>query len=135
MLAQQKKKSLEALSLFGQTFLVTQFSSLITHHSSLKNTMFVWHHHSLPITQYFSHYLWARFLSLAEIFFSPLFFLLSLFFSSFFFHFSFFSLFTFLISDFSSRTKLNMHKYIPEQTQISQSLKRKEKQTQICSGH
>ena len=25
--------------------------------------MFVWHHHSLPITQYFSHYLWAPYLS------------------------------------------------------------------------
>ena len=25
--------------------------------------MFVWHHHSLPITQYFSHNLWAPYLS------------------------------------------------------------------------
>ena len=74
MLAQQKKKSLEALSLFGQTFLVTQFSSLITLHSSLKNTMFVWHHHSLPITQYFSHYLWAPYLSSVQLLFFLFFF-------------------------------------------------------------
>ena len=30
--------------------------------------MFVWHHHSLPITQYFSHYLWAPYLSLDAAF-------------------------------------------------------------------
>ena len=30
--------------------------------------MFVWHHHSLPITQYFSHYLWAPYLSLGADF-------------------------------------------------------------------
>ena len=41
--------------------------------------------------------------------------------------FFFFSLFAFLISDFSSRSKLNIHKYILEQTQISQSLKKKKK--------
>ena len=34
--------------------------------------MFVWHYHSLPITQYFSHYLWAPYLSpdVAFFFFS-----------------------------------------------------------------
>ena len=30
--------------------------------------MFVWHHHSLSITQYFSHYLWAPYLSLGAVF-------------------------------------------------------------------
>ena len=31
--------------------------------------MFGWHHHSLPITQYFSHYLWVPYLSLVQFFF------------------------------------------------------------------
>ena len=40
--------------------------------------MFVWHHHSLPITQYFSHYLWAPYLSPGAVFlFLFLFFFLS----------------------------------------------------------
>ena len=55
------------------TFFISQFpsliahhSSLITHHSSLKIPHPVWHHHSLTITQYFSHCLWASFLSLGQ---------------------------------------------------------------------
>ena len=56
-------------ALFGLFFLVTQFLSFINPHSSLKNTMFVWHHHSLPITQYFSHYLWTPYLSPGAAFF------------------------------------------------------------------
>ena len=31
--------------------------------------MFVWYYHSLPITQYFSHYLWAPYLSPDATFF------------------------------------------------------------------
>ena len=31
--------------------------------------MFVWHHHSLLTTQYFSHYLWATYLSPSTAFF------------------------------------------------------------------
>ena len=62
-----KTEVMKPKSLFGQTFLVTQFSSLITHHSSLKNTMFLWYHHSLPITQYFSHYLWTSYLSPVQL--------------------------------------------------------------------
>ena len=42
-------------------------SSLITHH--LKYPIPVWHHHSLVITQYFSHCLWAPYLSLGAAFF------------------------------------------------------------------
>ena len=30
--------------------------------------MFVWHHHSLPITQYFSYYLWAPYLLSVQLF-------------------------------------------------------------------
>ena len=30
--------------------------------------MFVWHHHSLLITQFFSHYLWAPYLSPVQLF-------------------------------------------------------------------
>ena len=46
-------------------------SSLITHYSSLitLNTIPVWHHHSISITQYFSYYLWAPYLSLIAGFF------------------------------------------------------------------
>ena len=33
--------------------------------------MFVWHHHSLPIIQYFSYYLWALYLSPSTVFFFP----------------------------------------------------------------
>ena len=33
--------------------------------------MFVWHHHSLPVTQYFSHYLWVSYLSPSAVFFPP----------------------------------------------------------------
>ena len=49
-------------SLFGQQFFITQFPSLITHHSSLITQFFtpVWHHHPISITQYFSYYLWAH---------------------------------------------------------------------------
>ena len=36
--------------------------------------MFVWHHHSLPITQYFSHYLWTLFLSPVQLFLFSFFF-------------------------------------------------------------
>ena len=104
--------------LFGFIFFITQFSSLITHHSIFHTRLApsLTSHHSIFFTLFMGpiSVTWS-------VFFSPLFFLLSLFFSSSFFHFSFFSLFTFLISDFSSRTKLNMHKYILEQTQISQS--------------
>ena len=58
--------------------MVCFFSSLnfyhsisVTHHSSLitLNTTPVWHHHSISITQYFSHYLWAPYLSLIAGFF------------------------------------------------------------------
>ena len=88
--------------------------STITHLPSLNIFHIVCGIHTCHSVQYF--------------FFFPLFFLLSLFFSSFFFPFSFFfSLFAFLISDFSSRSKLNIHKYILEQTKISQSLKKKKK--------
>ena len=38
--------------------------------------MFVWHHHSLPITQYFLHYLWAPYLSPVQLFLFFLFFFL-----------------------------------------------------------
>ena len=51
-------------ALFGVFFFITQFSSLIT-----LNTTPVWHHHSISITQYFSHYLWAPYLSLIAGFF------------------------------------------------------------------
>ena len=46
-------------------------SLLITHHSSLitLKTTSVWHHHSISIPQYFSHYLWAPYLSLIAGFF------------------------------------------------------------------
>ena len=45
-------------------------SSLITHNSSLitLNTKAIWHHHSFPISQYFSHYLWVSYLSLVQLF-------------------------------------------------------------------
>ena len=48
-------------------------SSFITHHSSLitLNTIPVWHHHSISITQYFLHYLWAPYPSLIAGFFFP----------------------------------------------------------------
>ena len=61
---------LKARRLFGHHFLVTQFPSLITHNSSLitLNTKAIWHHHSLPISQYFSHYLWVSYLSLVQLF-------------------------------------------------------------------
>ena len=55
--------------MFGLIFFITQFPSLITHHSSLKipnpfgTIIPVWHHHSLVITQYFLHYLWVSHLS------------------------------------------------------------------------
>ena len=39
---------------FHNSSLLTQFPSLITHHSSLKIPHPVWHHHSLVITQSFS---------------------------------------------------------------------------------
>ena len=59
-------------ALFGLFFVITQFPSLITHYSSLitRNTTPVWHHHSISITQYFSHYLWVLYLSLI-VGFSP----------------------------------------------------------------
>ena len=43
-------------ALFGlkKWSLITQFSSPITHHSSLKTPHPVWHHHSFIITEYFS---------------------------------------------------------------------------------
>ena len=58
--------------MFGLIIFITQFPSLITHHSSLitQNTLPVWHYHSLVITQYFSHYLWVSYLSLNAVFFS-----------------------------------------------------------------
>ena len=58
--------------------MVCFFSSLnfyhsisVTHHSSLitLNTTPVWHQHSISITQYFLHYLWAPYLSLISGFF------------------------------------------------------------------
>ena len=42
-------------------------SIFVTHHSTLS----FWHHYSLVITQYFSHYLWAPKLSLDAAFFFP----------------------------------------------------------------
>ena len=51
--------------MFGLIIFITQFPSLIT-----QNTLPVWHHHSLVITQYFSHYLWVSYLSLNAVFFS-----------------------------------------------------------------
>ena len=58
-------------ALFGLFFVITQFPSLITRYSSLitRNTTPVWHHHSISITQYFSHYLWVPYLSLIAGFF------------------------------------------------------------------
>ena len=57
---------------FHHSISVTHHSSLITRHSSLitLNTITVWHHHSISITKYLSHYLWAPYLSLiAGLFF------------------------------------------------------------------
>ena len=58
-------------ALFGLFFVITQFPSLITHYSSLitRNTTPVWHHHSISITKYFSHFLWVPYLSLIAGFF------------------------------------------------------------------
>ena len=50
-------------AMFGWIFFITHFPSLIT-----KNTLPVWHHHSLVLTQYFSHCLWALYLSLGAVF-------------------------------------------------------------------
>ena len=63
-------------ALVGLFFVITQFPSLITRYSSLitRNTTPVWHHHSISITQYFSHYLWAPYLSLIAGFFFSIFF-------------------------------------------------------------
>ena len=48
-------------------------SIFVTHHSSLitLNTTPVWHHHSISITQYFLHYLWAPYISFIAGFFFP----------------------------------------------------------------
>ena len=56
---------------FHHSISVTHYSLLITHHSSLitLNTTSVWHHHLISITQYFSHYLWAPYLSVQLFFF------------------------------------------------------------------
>ena len=56
---------------FHHSISVTHHSSLITRHSSLitLNTITVWHHHSISITKYLSHYLWAPYLSLIAGFF------------------------------------------------------------------
>ena len=60
-------------ALFGLFFFITQFpslnfrhSSLITHHSKYYTRLA---HHSISITQYFSHYLWVPYLSLIAGFF------------------------------------------------------------------
>ena len=60
---------IDTKSLFGQQNLVTQFPSLITHHSSLNFTS-VCLHHSVSITHYFSHYLEGPRLSRCSFFFS-----------------------------------------------------------------
>ena len=59
------------VAMFGSIISVSQFPSLITHHSSIitQNTLPVWNHHSLIIIQYFSHYLWVPYLSLGVFFF------------------------------------------------------------------
>ena len=72
-MAYLKKGKTMSLAKFGQIdkeenlrpCLVCFFSSLNFRHSSLitLNTTLVWHHHSISITQYFSHYLWASYLS------------------------------------------------------------------------
>ena len=49
-------------AMFGLIFFITQFPSLITHHFKIL-------HSFGTITQYFSHYLWALFLSLGATFF------------------------------------------------------------------
>ena len=59
-----KTKLWKLKALFGLFFFITQFPSLIT-----LNTTSVWHHHSIFITQYFSHYLWVPYLSLIAGFF------------------------------------------------------------------
>ena len=50
---------------FQHSISVIHHTSLITHYSLLitQNTLPVWHCHSVVITQYFSHYLWAPYLS------------------------------------------------------------------------
>ena len=56
---------------FHHSISVTHHPSLITRHSSLitLNIITVWHHHSISITKYLSHYLWAPYLSLIAGFF------------------------------------------------------------------
>ena len=49
---------LEIKAMFGLLFFIIQFPLLIT-----QNILPIWHHHSLVITQYFSHYLWVPYLS------------------------------------------------------------------------
>ena len=58
--------------LFGFIFFITQFPSLITHHSSLITQIFtpVWHHHSISVTQYIFHTIcWPNTCHLVQIFF------------------------------------------------------------------
>ena len=87
-------------------------SSLITHYSSLitLNTIPVWHHHSISITQYFSYYLWAPYLSLI---------------AGFFFFFSIPKLTE------SSEKKKRKEKRNPEQTKKRKRKKKKKKKSNI----
>ena len=56
--------------LFGFIFFITQFPSLITHHSSLITQIFtpVWHHHSISVTQYIFHTICGPYLSAGAAF-------------------------------------------------------------------
>ena len=63
-------KALFGFFFFYHSISITHYSSLIT-----LNTTPVWHHHSISITQYFSHYLWALYLSLIVGFFFFFFFI------------------------------------------------------------
>ena len=77
----QFKMQLDSKLLKGQIYKSPMGSGIVKHLGGVwipffnhsisitQNTLLVWYHHSLVITQYFSHCLWAPYLSLGAAFF------------------------------------------------------------------
>ena len=77
----QFKMQLDSKLLKGQIYKSPMGSGIVKHLGGVwipffnhsisitQNTLLVWYHHSLVITQYFSHCLWAPYLSLGVAFF------------------------------------------------------------------
>ena len=77
----QFKMQLDSKLLKGQIYKSPMGSGIVKHLGGVwipffnhsisitQNTLLVWYHHSLVITQYFSHCLWASYLSLGAAFF------------------------------------------------------------------